>query len=306
MRRLRSCLLPAIAAPALALAPPATAADGVIEINQACAVGAGCLAGDVGGFPVTIASSGSYRLTGGLTNPSANVYAIQVTADNVAIDLNGFGIVGPVVCSGVGTAIACTGVGTAAAIYALDRRHVSVRNGTVRGAGSDGLALGASCRVEGVTVENNGRDGIVADDFCVISASSSRANAQRGFSLGDDVVISHCASAENGSSGILAGGSSVVVENAARQNGAYGISASTASSVSRNSSYSNQGDQIRADASSVVGNAVRSLTGQGWGLNLTGAVASGYAQNTISISGAAGLVTGGVSAGDNVCNGVLC
>ena len=40
---------------ALALmASPALAVDGVLEINQTCAVLTGCFAGDIPGFPVTI------------------------------------------------------------------------------------------------------------------------------------------------------------------------------------------------------------------------------------------------------------
>ena len=38
----------------LALAPMAYAVDGVLEINQTCAVNTGCFAGDAAAFPVTI------------------------------------------------------------------------------------------------------------------------------------------------------------------------------------------------------------------------------------------------------------
>ena len=52
----------------LALAAPALAVDGVLEINQTCAVQTGCFVGDTAGYPVTIYSKtgGSYRLTGDL------------------------------------------------------------------------------------------------------------------------------------------------------------------------------------------------------------------------------------------------
>jgi hypothetical protein len=50
----------------LLFAAPALASDGVLEINQTCAVETGCLAGDSPGFPVTISTAGSYRLTGSL------------------------------------------------------------------------------------------------------------------------------------------------------------------------------------------------------------------------------------------------
>jgi hypothetical protein len=305
MARIRRFLLASIAAQTL-LAPLASdAGDGVIEINQACAVNSGCLPGDTAGFPVTISTSGSYRLTGNLTNSDPNVSMINVNTSNVSMDLNGFSLVGPATCSGAGTAISCLDTGTGNGITA-SQPHVSVRNGVVRGAGRDGILLGTSCRLERVTLEENGRDGLGASNYCVIESSSSRQNGERGFSLADNAVVSHCNAAQNGTFGILAAGSAVISESASRENGSDGIYVATASNVSRSSSYDNEGDQIEAIASAVIANSVRSLTGQGWGLNLSGLVASGYSQNTITMSGAAGLVTGGVSAGDNACNGVLC
>lgn len=38
---------------------PASASDGVLEINQTCAIQTGCFAGDTAGLPVTISASGS-------------------------------------------------------------------------------------------------------------------------------------------------------------------------------------------------------------------------------------------------------
>ncbi len=305
MSRLRASCLAACVAPMLVASVEAAAGDGVIEINQSCAVSSGCLPGDTAGFPVTIGASGSYRLTGNLSNSDPNLTMISVTASNVAIDLNGFSIVGPTTCTGAGTTLSCLDTGIGFGISA-SQPHVSVRNGVVRGNGRDGVVLGAICRIEGVTVQENGRDGFVGGSYCVIESSSSRLNGQRGFSLGSEVVVTHCSTGQNGTYGIVAGASAVISESTARENGSDGILVSTASNISRSSSYDNEGDQIEATASAVIGNAVRSITGEGWALNLSGAVASGYSQNTITMSGAAGLVTGGVSAGDNVCNGVLC
>ena len=77
----------------------AFAVDGVVEINQVCAVNTGCFSGDAAGFPVTIESSGSYILTSSLeTSLTSN--AIEVTATDVDIDLNGFKLLGPATCTG--------------------------------------------------------------------------------------------------------------------------------------------------------------------------------------------------------------
>ena len=89
---------------ALSVTPltPALADDGVLEINQTCAVQTGCFPGDTPGFPVTIDGSAgrSYRLSGDLTIADANNDGIRVDADSISIDLNGFSIIGPGTCSG--------------------------------------------------------------------------------------------------------------------------------------------------------------------------------------------------------------
>src|ERR1700736_4647436 len=54
---------------------------------------------NAGGFPFKIAKPGSYRLASNLAVP-ANVDAIDISADNVNLDLNGFTIAGPVTCTG--------------------------------------------------------------------------------------------------------------------------------------------------------------------------------------------------------------
>ena len=95
-----SALLWRIALLALGLSSPALAVDGMLEINQACAVSTGCFSGDAAGLPVTITAAGSYRLTSNLTVPDENTDGIVVSANDISIDLNGFGIIGPVTCSG--------------------------------------------------------------------------------------------------------------------------------------------------------------------------------------------------------------
>ncbi|MBZ0088768.1 MAG: hypothetical protein K8H90_00155, partial [Thermoanaerobaculia bacterium] len=90
---------------------PAFAVDGVGEINQTCALATGCFAGDTPGFPVAIRSGGSYRLTGDLdlrVVPNAHeataidIQTSEAGGATVTLDLNGFALIGPVVCDGNG------------------------------------------------------------------------------------------------------------------------------------------------------------------------------------------------------------
>jgi hypothetical protein len=87
------------------------AVNGAVLIDQPHALAGNITPGDAPGFPVTISEPGNYRLTGNLTVPDANTTAIDIKADDVTLDLKGFGIIGPVVRGSAPTA--CPAAGTA-------------------------------------------------------------------------------------------------------------------------------------------------------------------------------------------------
>ena len=91
----------------VALASGAHAGDGVLEINQACATATGCVAGDAPGFPVTL-GSGSFRLTGNLSVSDPDKNGIELLTAGATLDLNGFEVVGPVICTGTGSTVSCS------------------------------------------------------------------------------------------------------------------------------------------------------------------------------------------------------
>ena len=75
-------------------------ADSVVLIDQASAI-AGGVTPDAPGFPVTLSQRGSYRLTSNLDIDDPNATAIEITADYVTLDLDGFAITGPAdLCEG--------------------------------------------------------------------------------------------------------------------------------------------------------------------------------------------------------------
>ncbi len=141
----------------IALAPfCALAVDGQILINQSTVMAAG-------GFPYRITQTGSYKLSGNLTVPDANTTAILVTQDNVTIDLNGFSILGPTVCTGfpvTSCSPTSTNFNAGIGVDGQNNRHITVVNGSVRGMGSQGISLGPGGYVEKVHVESNGYVGI--------------------------------------------------------------------------------------------------------------------------------------------------
>lgn len=190
-----------VAATAIILAglidDPALAVDGVVEINQASALVGGLTAGDTIGFPVSITASGAYRLTGNLTVAGSDTAAIEVSASNVSIDLNGFSIQGPATCSGIPpTCSSGTGDGIRATSGARDLR---LQNGIITGMPGDGIDV-FSAHVEGIQAYENGEDGIFT---------------------GPDSTITRCVAMRNGSHGIDGGG--VITDNVVSSNGGRGL-----------------------------------------------------------------------------------
>lgn len=121
------------------------ASAAVVAITQNKALAGGITPGDGPGFPVTLSLSGTYQLSTNLQAP-AGVNAIDATAVDTTINLNGFKIDG----GGVAT------VG----IFST-QRSLTVRNGTVRGFTSVGIAgAGALDTIENMRIEGNGSDGL--------------------------------------------------------------------------------------------------------------------------------------------------
>src|ERR1700729_54043 len=75
------------------------AVDGVVLIDQNHALAGNVTPGDAPGFPITISQPGSYKLAGNLTIGDKDTGAIEITANDVTIDLGGFSITGPITCA---------------------------------------------------------------------------------------------------------------------------------------------------------------------------------------------------------------
>jgi hypothetical protein len=233
----------------LVLASPALASDGVLEINQTCAVQTGCFTGDTPGFPVTIAQAGSYRLTGNLTTPS-NTTAIQVNSQSVTIELGGFLVSGPNVCTGYPTTN-CTvsfgnpGISSAQAL-------VVVRNGSIVGMGGSGISLtGPSSEVDRVRVLGSGGAGVT---------------------LGGAGRITRSFLGGNFAAGLYADGGVMAKDNEARANGAAGLQVQSGARLSSaligNRSFDNIGAGIQLDNTEIL--VSRNVSSDNAGLAIVG------------------------------------
>ena len=254
----------------VALAGPARAVDGVLEINQAAVLASG-------GFPFQITQPGSYRLTSDLVVASTTADAIDVSSGNVTLDLNGFSIVGPGSGSGVG-------------IKANAQPQVRIRNGAVQGMGDMGLFLGPTCAVERMRITNNGDTGVDGGEGCTITGNVVSNNGHHGISASG--VIRGNTVVGNVDQGILAAG--VIQDNTANDN-FNGIETKAVASAAP------------VDTATVIGNSANHNAaygviiddGSGYGDNVLN-------DNFSTPTGTSNQVTGGAQIGQNLCNGALC
>jgi hypothetical protein len=237
------------------------AVDGVVLIDQSHALAGNVTPGDTPGFPVTISQPGSYRLTGDLIVPDANTTAIKITADHVTIDMNGFSIIGPTVCTS--SPATCPPIAQGIGIQADNGptvdgpRGIRVFNGTVRGMGSTGIFItGAGSIIERVTADSNGGGGFL------IAGSVFESTATRNGTFGIfATTVRECYATDNHSDGIqLDAIGGVAIGNIASFNGSNGIS-SPNGTVTGNTAVRNVSFGISATCpSSIVGNTVVSNT----------------------------------------------
>jgi hypothetical protein len=176
------------------LATSSWATDGVLEINQTCAVETGCFPGDDPGFPITITRSGSYRLTsslGRVTTGDLSGSFMWVEASHVTLDMAGFQISCTPLVLG---ATRCAGGATG--IYGVpDADNVVVRNGTIRGLPQEGLRIDGTGIAEKVRAFDNGGIGILVSDGLIIE-SIARGNGGTGIRV-DTGTVDGCWALDN-------------------------------------------------------------------------------------------------------------
>jgi hypothetical protein len=262
----------------------------VIEINQACAVQTGCHPDDTPGFPVRIPAGASYRLTSDLVVGDGNTTAIQgfvpagqpLQNGSATLDLGGFSIR----CTATNIALCESGAGIGVDFGAIT--GATVRNGTVRNLGNDGVLLGDGGIVQSLHALSNGQPA----DITVA-----------GIRCGQGCAISQCVATQNGRYGIMVGNGSSVLDSVARLNGGAGIRAAPGALIARNALFDNDQQGVtEAGGAGVFQNSIHNNSA--FGIDTTGSTPFAYGQNALRGNNGAGpeVSASGVEVDQNFCD----
>ena len=228
----------AISAFSLLVISVSSTAHAQVAIDQNRAMAGNVAPGDTPGFPVTLSLAGSYKLTSNLVVP-ANAKGIQISADGVTLDLNGFSITGPVTCNH-SMSPPCTAAADATGHgIEIQGQRAVIHDGSVRGFAGSGIwtnmpggtvvhdvllahnsghgihiaSIGGSFSAAGtkitrvVAVQNGGSGVAVAGGATatfIIDDSTASANGLTGFSLGGGHgVVTNCVAEENSHYGLV-------------------------------------------------------------------------------------------------------
>lgn len=199
-------------------------------------------------LPYTISTSGSYFITNTLIGGGG----IDITADNVTLDLMGFSL--------QGNNAADYG------IYLSGRSNITIKNGTIRDYGYAGIYQGTSTgsfvTLEHIKVLNNGTLGssVAYSGIFLGGRNHHVENCTAGSNGGygiyvyeGSIVKNNIAFGNAGAYGIFGGSGTHIVKNVAHSNASnYGIYGGAANLIKENSVYSNSNWGIFASTGSIV------------------------------------------------------
>jgi Right handed beta helix region len=196
------------------VAMPANAVDGEILISQAKVNAGGLTPGDTAGFPATLSRPGRYKLSSNLVVP-ALANGIEVTANDVTIDLNGF-------------TIRSNPPGQAASgVFALaGEGGLRVINGTITGFSGSGIVKSPGRAViEDMRILSNGRNlELSADSHVRNSTIANGTDVSAAVRCFARCLIENNIVTGNAGAGVaLEAGGGVVLANVIVGNGFAGI-----------------------------------------------------------------------------------
>ena len=165
-----------------------------------------------------ISQPGSYCLGSNVVG-QAGKNGIRIDADNVTLDLSGFAVLGV--------------SGSLSGILINSHFHINIRNGSISGWGSDGLAgaAGALARLDDLRADANGGAGISINSGSQVTNCIASGNGGVGISASNDVLLTGCMTGSNSGHGYLLGTACTIKSSYAYSNGGSGIAPSGVNSL---------------------------------------------------------------------------
>lgn len=192
---------------------------------------------EITSLPATISSPGFYFITKDLTSSSA-AHGINITVDNVTLDLMGFSLIGPDSHS----------ESTNGIHMEEGRSNVEIRNGTVRNFPGNGIYEPSSApstaghRILDMRIIGNGKSGIrMVGANHIVERCTVWGNDDDGITTGVGSKITGNVCYKNKGNGIYTDFGSTVTNNSSYSNGAYGIYLTGNCYADQNCAYGNAG-----------------------------------------------------------------
>jgi uncharacterized repeat protein (TIGR02543 family) len=203
--------------------------------------------------PFTISQSGHYYLTQSLNASIDGQPSIQISANNVVVDLNGFTLSGP----GKDSPHVISGI-----VLADGYSNIEIKNGTISDFPRDGISSLnniAQVKLHNLVIARCGASGIIIPGECVIENCISNNNNGNGIQVGGGQIfnnkcfenagiglavqnagiIKNNISNNNGSNGFEVGNNCIVVENNAHHNNSSGFAVNGHCYLKGNSAFAN-------------------------------------------------------------------
>lgn len=233
---------------------------------------------------------------------------VEIDADDVTLDFNGFAITG----SNVGTAtssagppvtasVSCSGSGSGAGVESLGiHEHFQVYGGFIRGMGGPALDLRNRVRIHDIEVDSCG-DGILVSIGARVEDNLVHASGGSGIDvLANAVVLGNVVDGAE-DDGIDASAYSVVAHNSVRACGGIGIAVAAASLVRDNTIDTIADHGIRTFGEGrVIDNVVSRVQNAA----ITGSFTTSAGVSGNSLDGSVGWEIGTfVELGPNLCGG---
>jgi len=179
-----------------------------------------------------ITQRGSYYLTDNITG-AVGKHGIEIAANGVTIDLMGFDLLGA----------PAMGAFDGVSATVLNLTNITIRNGSVRAWGDEGVDLGTFSSINSAVIDvrasNNSGNGITIGRDSTISGCSARANTGNGITASSGCTITGCTAFSNTGNGIVTSAGSTISNCTVQFNNLDGIRVSSECTVFANTSSFN-------------------------------------------------------------------